>query len=144
VAQVSYLEVKSFYSERCLLFIIVNKQHTHPLTHTSPLPPTLNTHALTQTLNAHQGLASSVSIDVNYWRAPTNGYRETHNIHLENERGKAFQWGSGGWGGKGLRTTRNIAQISLGIVFNVSFHMYESFCGSDCMYAQFFHECCGM
>ena len=41
-----------------------------------------------------------------------------------------------------LHTTKSIAQISLGAVFNVSSYLYEFGCGSDCMY--FFHECCGM
>ena len=46
-------------------------------------------------------------------------------------------------GGRSLNTTRSIAQIALGVVFNASSHLYDFCRGSDCMKAQFAHECCG-
>jgi hypothetical protein len=60
---------------------------------------------------------------------------ETHNIHLENKRGEAFQLGLARWlGGRGLHTTRGIAQLFLGrVVFNVSSHLYVFCCGSGCV-----------
>ena len=40
---------------------------------------------------------------------------------LKNKRGKAFQW----LGGRGLHTTRSIAQMFLGVVFDASSHPYR-------------------
>ena len=36
-------------------------------------------------------------------------------------------------GGRGLLTTRSIAQICVGVVFNVLSHLYDFKCRSDCM-----------
>jgi len=61
---------------------------------------------------------------------------QRHTSHLENKRGggEAYQWGSRGWlGGRSLHTTRSIAQIFVGVVFNASSHLHDFCCGSDCM-----------
>ena len=38
-------------------------------------------------------------------------------------------------GGRSLHTTRSVAQIFLGVVFDVSSHWYGLCCGSNCMQA---------
>jgi hypothetical protein len=57
---------------------------------------------------------------------------ETHNIP-PGEKKTSFFVGIRWLGGRGLHTTRSIAQIFVRVVFNISSHLYDFGCGSDCM-----------
>jgi hypothetical protein len=54
--------------------------------------------------------------------------------HLESTDKRNVSVGIRWLGGRSLHTTRSIAQIFVGIVFNVLSHLlYDFCCGSDCM-----------
>jgi len=53
-------------------------------------------------------------------------------FHLENKKGMDSV-GFRSLGGIGLHTTKSIAQIFVGVVFDVSSHLHDFCCGSDCM-----------
>ena len=58
---------------------------------------------------------------------------QRHTIsHLENKNKRSFSVGIRWLGGRSLHTTRIIAQVFVGVVFNVSSHLYDFCCGSDC------------
>jgi len=48
---------------------------------------------------------------------------ETHNIPPGEQKRKGFSVGIRWLGGRSLHTTRSIAKVFLGVVFNVSFHL---------------------
>jgi len=52
--------------------------------------------------------------------------------YLENKK-RSFSVGIGWLRGRSLRTTRNIAQIFLGVVFNVSSHLLNFVVEIECM-----------
>ena len=62
---------------------------------------------------------------------------EVHTSHLENKNKRNFSVGIRWLGGRSLHT-RSIAQIFVGVVLDVSSHLYSFCCGSDCMKALFF------
>jgi len=57
---------------------------------------------------------------------------ETHNIP-PGDKTKSCLVGIRWLGDRSLHTTRTIAQIFVGVVFNVSSHLYDFCCGSGCM-----------
>jgi len=64
---------------------------------------------------------------------------QRHNIPPgEYKKRRKFSVGVRWLGGRSLHTTRSAAHIFVGVVFNVSSHLYDFCCGSDCMKAYFF------
>ena len=57
--------------------------------------------------------------------------------HLENENKKSLSMRSRCLGNRSLQNIKSIAQVSLGVVLNVSCYLYGFCCGPDCMKAQF-------
>jgi hypothetical protein len=53
---------------------------------------------------------------------------ETHIPYLENKKKRSFSVGDRWLGGRSLHTTRSIAHIFVGVVFNVSSHLYDFCC----------------
>jgi len=54
--------------------------------------------------------------------------------HLKNQIKGSFSVGIGCWlGGRSLNTTRSIAQIFVGVVFDVLSHLYDLCRKFDCM-----------
>jgi hypothetical protein len=58
---------------------------------------------------------------------------ETHNISLGEQKRRGVSVGIRWLGGRALHTTRSVALIFLGVVFNVSSHLYGFWCESECM-----------
>jgi len=59
---------------------------------------------------------------------------ETHNIPLGEQKRRGLSVGIKWFGGRALlHTTRSVALIFWGVVFNVSSHLCEFCCRSDCM-----------
>ena len=54
--------------------------------------------------------------------------------HLEHICKRSFSVGIKWLGGRSLHTTRSIAQIFVGVLFDVSSHLYDLCCGSNCIY----------
>jgi hypothetical protein len=81
--------------------------------------------------------------DVVLWSAPPNGCRDTQHATWRIKNKRSFSVGIRWLGGRDLHSTRSIAQMLVGVVFNVSSHLYYFCCGSACMYASIFQECCG-
>ena len=58
---------------------------------------------------------------------------ETYNILPGEQNKRSFSVGIKWLGGRSLHTTRSIARIFVGVKLNVSSHLYDFCCGSDCM-----------
>jgi hypothetical protein len=63
--------------------------------------------------------------------APPNGCRDIQ--HPTWRRNEKFLSGDQVVRGRSLHTTRSIAQIFVGVVLDVSSHLYNYGCGSDCI-----------
>jgi len=60
----------------------------------------------------------------------TTQWMQRHTSHLENKRGEAFQWGSGGWEAEACTPPG----VLLNYLWGYSMpHLYDFYCGSDCM-----------
>jgi len=72
--------------------------------------------------------------DVVLCSAPPNGCKDTQHPNWRTKI-RSFSVGIRWLGGRSLHTTRSIAQIFVGVVFDVSPHMYDFCCGADCTQA---------
>ena len=68
-------------------------------------------------------------MDIVLFSAPPNGCRDTQYPTWRMIERKGFHWGSGGWEAEAC-TPLGVVLIFLGVVFNVSPHLYDSCCGS--------------
>jgi len=65
--------------------------------------------------------------------APPNGRKATQHPTWRIKKQDGFSMGIRRLGDRGLHTARSVAQIFVGVVFNVSSHLYDFCCRPGCM-----------